>query len=83
MGKFSGVADKGEVVLLSKDVVGKFAGVFPKEAEGLVVDVTLIDFVVEERTVENVLGKFTGMVSTVYRPAAGELETKGEVLERG
>ena len=66
---------------MAKAVVGKFTAVFPTETKGLVVDVTLTDFVVEERAVENVLGKFTGMVSTVCRPAAGELETEGGVLE--
>ena len=66
---------------MAKDVVGKFTGGFPTETKCLVVDVTLTDFVVEERAVENVLGKFTGIVSTVCRPSAGELETEGGVLE--
>ena len=61
--------------------MGKFTGVFPTEPDDFVVDSTLTDFVVEEKAVKNVLGKFTGMVSTVCRPAAGELETEGGVLE--
>ena len=61
---------------MAKDVVGKITGMFPT-----VVDSTLTDFVVEEKAVKIVLGKFTGMVSNVCRPAAGELKTEGGVLE--
>ena len=66
---------------MAKDVVGKFTGVFPTETDGFVVDSTLTDFVVDEKAVKNVLGKFTGKVSTMCRPAAGELETEDRVLE--
>ena len=63
---------------MAKDVVGKFTGVFPTETKCLVVDVTLT---LTLTAVENVLGKFTGKVSTMCRPAAGELETEDRVLE--
>ena len=66
---------------MAKDVVGKITGVFPTESDGFVVDSTLTDFVVDEKPIKNVLGKFTGIVSTVCRPAAGELETEGRVFE--